>query len=488
MKFRFSESFTVGSEEDPWRTEGLRTGFFGAPGSGKSYCAAVFVEQFLDQGGTVVIFQPRAEWHTLKEHYGQVQVVGGPFNQDVPFIASEPKLYADAVVNQGISMVFYTGDIEDEGKLISFCSSFIIHLLRFEETVKRPILLVLEETQEYAPRSSQGHIAPPWVYNRMIKQFKDCFTQGRKLNVSPIAISQRPQEVNYTIRQLCNLTLYGKFAPQDINYIDKECLKPYRDKGLEVKANQLLDLVAGQWLVISGSRGGVISFTAKRKTPHGADTPRLEYVAPPSREVEKTITDLGKQLQAMLEKREAEKSELEKARRRIRVLETGLEDLKKKADIAGVLREGFKNGMEKGVLKGQRKGDLQALEKEVERLGGELKERDERVLRLIKSEERLEEIKKIIETPDQSRAGELGVKDHDVLASAVSGIVKNLPVYERKIYEHLSKHQGIAFTRYQIATANGIGVKSSRYGIALRRLKSLKLIEEAKEGFTAGKI
>jgi hypothetical protein len=497
VKLRFSKDFTIDSQAAPWRVEGLRIGFFGAPGSGKSYCAAVVVEQFLDQGGTVVVFQPRAEWHTLKHRYGQVQVVGGPFNQDVPFIASEPRLYADAVVHQGVSMVFYTGDVEDEEQLVKFASRFVSYLLRFEETVKRPILLVIEEAQEYAPRTSQGRVAPPWVYNRMIKQFKDCFTQGRKLNVSPIVISQRPQEVNFTIRQLCNLTLYGKFAPQDINYIDRECLKPYRDKGVAADASQLLDLQAGQWLIIHGAQAAVIDVTVKRRTPHGADTPTLEDVAPPSREVKQTVSDLGKRLQAMLEKRTAEKSELEKAKRKIRELERDVENLKKKADVAVALREGFQGmgtGGPEASSEGRKpkRGEMTSFyEGEIGNLTTQLKAKTQRVLQLEESLKEIQPLRDVLtallkpsieEIIDQKMGTS---QDKGVIPAAFpkADIVENLPRYENRIHHYLASHRGIAFSRYQIATALRIGPKSSRYTTALKRLTQLKLIKKTKEGY-----
>jgi fructose-specific phosphotransferase system component IIB len=340
MIFKFSDEFIVDSSLEPWSIEGIRLGFLGAPGSGKSYGAAVFIEQFLEQGGTLALFQPRAEWHTLREIF-PVTIVGGPYLQDIPLVSEEAKLYAEAVVKDGISMVFYTGDIEEEEKLVSFAESFIRHMLRMEETIKRPILLVLEETQEYAPRSSQGHIAPPWVYNRMIKQFKDCFTQGRKLGVNPVCLSQRPQEVNFTIRQLCNLVFYGKFAAQDISYIDKECLKPYRDKGLDIRGDQLLDLQKGQWIAIGPGFARQISIPPVRKTKHGADTPKLEYVAPLTSMIQATVSDLSRRLMEMLEKRGVEQSELEKAKRTIKSLQDTVEDLKRQVGLKEDLKTLF---------------------------------------------------------------------------------------------------------------------------------------------------
>lgn len=344
MKFKFSEKFQIDTSQEPYKTEGLRVGWYGAPGSGKSYgVAACLIEPLLEQGGTVVVFEPRAEWETLREKF-QVVVAGGPF-KDIPIVTSQPKLYADAVVNNGVSIIFNTGDIEDEEKLVQFVERFLGHLLRLEEKVRRPIFLVLEETQNYAPLSARGHIAPPWVYSRMIRQFKECFAQGRKLGISPIAISQRPQEINFTIRMLALISLYGKFAPQDIQYIDRECLKPYKQRGLKIESNQLLDLEKGTWLLISGSEAEITHFTAKRECSHFADTPKFDYVPPLMEEVQTTVNDLAKTLEKALEKERLEESKLEKAQRKIRQLEKQitegdkeLERLRTALEVAGKIK------------------------------------------------------------------------------------------------------------------------------------------------------
>ncbi len=337
MKFSFSRDFMIDTSEEPWRSEGLRTGVYANPGAGKSYTVALLVEQWLDQGGTVVVFEPRAEWHTLRQHY-PIQVVGGPFLQDVPLVASESALYARVVVEQGVSLVFYTGDIEDEEKLVEFTTKFIQQVLRLQEKHHRPLLLVVEEAQEFSPRSAQGHIAPPWVYSRMTKAFKDCFTQGRKLNICPVAISQRPQEVNFTIRQLANLVWFGGFSAQDVGYLDKEVFAHFRKNGVDVKAQDLLGVGRGEWLVIVGKRTHKVKVTEKRKTPHGADTPTLDYVQPVGEEVQRAVSALGEQLKAMLEKRAVEESELEKSKHRVRDLEKEVEDLQGKIKLGRDLR------------------------------------------------------------------------------------------------------------------------------------------------------
>ena len=322
MIFRFNEEFSIDTESEPFRREGLRVGLYGAPGSTKSYTAAAFlVEPFLEQKGTIIIFQPRAEWHTLKSRWPDVQVCGGPYNQDVPFVAAHPKLYAEAVVEHGISLVFYTADVPEEEKLINFVDRFLDHIMRLQEKKHRPLMIVAEEAHEYAPLSPKGRTSPPWVFNRMVKRCKDIWTGGRKLNIVPVGITQRPQELHFGIRQLCNLSLFGQFAPQDISYIERECLAPYRKEGLTLQAAELLGLHPGAFLVIHHHSAAQMTRTVQRLTPHGADTPSLTELPAASMETVQTITNLGGQLQELLAQEKEEESQVEGLKRRNRELE-----------------------------------------------------------------------------------------------------------------------------------------------------------------------
>ena len=383
MKFRFSPDLIIDSDVEPWRREGLRIGMLGGPGSGKSWNNSLIAEQFLRQGGTVVIFQPRDEYFTLKEKF-DILSVGGVHAKDMEFALTSPSIYAKAVVEDGISMIFYTSAAENEEKLVDWVSRFIRHVLNYQERHKRPLLLILEEAHEYAPRTATGHIAPPWVYNRMIKAFKDCFTQGRKLNIIAVASSQRPQELNFTIRQLANLSFYGKFSDQDIGYVDKECLKYVRKRGIEIDASRLVELGLGEWLVIMGKRTRFITVTEQRLTKHGAETPRLEYVVPRATKAKKTIDQLSKAVMEALQKEEAEKSELVKAKRKIRELTKKLEVAEEKARIKLSVKDMLQGDGDKEELAEKlataeetistQRRHLAESDKTIERLTGELEE------------------------------------------------------------------------------------------------------------------
>jgi len=349
MKLRLSPNFIIDSDTSPWNIEGIRLAIFGGPGSGKSWTAALLSEQWLDQGGTAVIFEPRAEYQTLKERY-DIVVFGGPYGKDMDFLPVTPKTYAKAVVEDGVSMIFYTSDVDEEDKLINFVSAFFKHLLKLQEIHKRPILLIIEESQEYAPRTTKGRTVPPWIFSKMIKAFRDCFLQGRKLNVSTIAVSPRPQDIDFGIRQLANLTLYGKFSRQDIGYIDRECFLPYRQKGEFTqaqiyKAHDLIDLPTAKWLMISGKEAKYIQVTEPRKTHHGAETPKLTYIAPRKQKTQKSIETLSQTLKFAVQEEQREQTELEKAKRKLKTLEDTLtekdkemESLKTALKVAGAIK------------------------------------------------------------------------------------------------------------------------------------------------------
>jgi len=456
MKFRLSDGFIVDSSEFPWSVEGLRMGFFGMPGSGKGHTCAIFIEQFLEQSGTVVIFEPRYEWETLKERF-PVQVAGGPY-ADVPLVSSQYRLYAEAVVKNGISIIFNTGDLEEE-ELVKFTEGFIKWLLKLEETTRRPIMLVIEESQEYAPKTAEGHILPPWTYKRMIKQFKDCFTQGRKLNVNPIIITQRPQELNFTIRMLCNVSLFGKFAAQDIGYIDRECLKPYRERGIHVKSDMLLDLPLGKWLAIHAGKAETISVTEQRKTPHGAITPKLEYVAPVSSEIKKTVTDLSKVLLEAIEKQKAEESEVEKQKRKNKELEQKL---------------GEKDEEIKELNIALKVAGSQKPQTVLQKVG-----REDSEIKAFVTSLRIE----LLETFDKEAEHFLGVTEKPKFQEGMSEDVakmwlEKLPTTcSKKVFGFLLEHRGMKFSKSQIALQTGYKAMGGVFWDAFRILKQNNLFK-----------
>jgi len=325
LKFVFN-GFVVDCEAEPWRSEGVRIAFYSAPGTGKSYTvAACVVEPFLEQGGTVVIFEPRSEWHTLRERYSVI-TVGGPF-KDVPLAVDQARVYADAIVEHGVSMVFDFSETEDKD-LVRFAAELLARLYTLQNVRRRPLLIFFEEMAEYAPLRTTGRTVEPWVYDRMKSRIVKIATQGRPLGFNLAFTSQRPAQLDFTVRMMANLSLYGKFHPRDLSDL-REVLKSY---DAPVKPEQCVNMPKGCWLAISAGEAKLITITAKRKTTHGADTPTLRTVAPIPEVAKAAVEELAAAIGKALEKQRQEESELEKAKQRIRELEAKLSEAQKKIE------------------------------------------------------------------------------------------------------------------------------------------------------------
>lgn len=321
MIFNFAKNLIVNSEKEPWKSEGIRIGWYSAPGTRKSYTAAAcIVEPFLEEGGTVVIFQPRSEWHTLKEKWGSVVVAGGPF-QDIPIATAQARVYAEAIVNNGVSMVFDFVETEEKD-LVRFAAELLARIFTLQNVVRRPLLLLIEEASDYTPLSARGKLVEPWIYDRMKSRIVKIATQGRPLGFMVVIISQRPAQLDFTVRMMCNLSFYGKFHPKDLNDI-KQVLSAY-DVPIKKMAEKCVTMPHGSWITITSEGATYLTIDAKRLTPHGADTPKLEYVAPRTEETEKAVTDLTETIRKALEKRRIEQSELQKEKQKVKKLENTL--------------------------------------------------------------------------------------------------------------------------------------------------------------------
>jgi len=325
LRFAFN-GFIVDCEAEPWRSEGIRIALYSAPGTGKSYTvAACIIEPFLEQGGSVVIFEPRSEWHTLREKYSII-TVGGPF-KDVPLAVDQARVYAEAIVEHGVSMVFDFSETEDRD-LVRFAAELLARLYTLQNVRRRPLLVFFEEMAEYAPLRTTGRTVEPWVYDRMKSRIIKIATQGRPLGFNLAFTSQRPAQLDFTVRMMANLSLYGKFHPRDLNDL-KEVLKSY---DAPVKPEQCVNMPKGHWLIISAGEAKLVAITAKRKTTHGADTPTLKTVAPIPEKAKAAVEELAAAISRALEKQHEEESELQKAKHHIRELEAKLSEAQREIE------------------------------------------------------------------------------------------------------------------------------------------------------------
>lgn len=477
MKLRLSEDYVI--DTDDYRKEGLRIAILAMSGHGKSNAAADIVEDVLDQKGQTIILEPITEWHTLKARYNNVVAVGGEF-QDLPLELDFAREYVHASLENGVNLVVNVSDLEEESEQRKFVADFLWNLYRSEQKYRRVIFLAVEEADTWAPQMWDQTSKQSLARVSLIAK------HGRKIGVFPIFITQRPADFHKSPLSQCNVILFGKFtsgadldSKSGVMYVVKKLHIPLEEK-------EIMSLETGEF--IAWDKFGVHRVKVrKRLCPHGADTPLVAPV-PFAAGVNETLGSLKESIEKALEARKSERSELDHLRAEVESKDRMIKELEKKADIAGALREGFKGSAETpkagfGVIVDQSQPDLalrvQALENELEsardirnRAHEDVEERNKRIT----------DLEGRIKVAQEALGAPITLSTATTSPSPNSDIVKGLPNYDRKIYDHLSKHRGISFTRYQISTATGIGAKSSRYDEALRRLKTLKLVEETREG------
>jgi len=480
MKFRFSPKLVVDSEKEPFKSEGIRIGFYSAPGTRKSYTvAACIVEPFLEEGGVVVIFQPRSEWHTLKEKWGSIVVAGGPF-QDIPIATQMARVYAEAIVNDGVSMVFDFSETEEQD-LVRFAAELLARIFTLQNVVRRPLLLLVEEAADYTPFSTKGKLVEPWIYDRMKGRIVKIATQGRPLGFMMVLVSQRPAQLDFTVRMMCNLSFYGKFHPKDLNDI-KTMLSAYEVEAKET-AEKCVNMPHGSWIAITSEGVTELSITAKRITSHGADTPRLEYTAPRTEETKKTVSELVEAIQKALEQERLEESELAKVKRKIADLER---DVKDRDEKISTLESALEVASRLEIKAPESKVDQQ----EVLRLREELEaEKSSKSIIVNDIQKFLQSLKiELDETFEKETEHFLGVKEE--AAKPPQGMSEDIAKMwleklpnpcSRNVFSFLLKHKGMKFTKSQIALQCGYSSNSGSFGSALSLLRKNNLVKTNRE-------
>ena len=464
MIFKFGKLLTD-TEKEPYRSEGLRIAFYSAPGTRKSYTvAACIIEPFLAQGGTVVIFEPKSEWHTLKQKYSSIIVVGGPF-QDIPLATNHAKVYADAIVQNGVSMVFDFTETEDK-ELVRFAAELLARIFTLENVARRSIVLFFEELSEYCPLSVKGKLVEPWIYERMSSRIVKIATQGRALGINIVSTSQRPAQLNFTVRMMMNLSLYGKFHPKDLTDI-KEVLSHYAlSVSPKEMATKCVDMPHGSWIAITSEGVTETKIETKRVTPHGADTPKVEYVAPMTDEAQRTMQELTKTITDALEQERAEESSVEKLKRQMGELQKELgEKLKKIDQLETALT--VKGSLQLDTNKAGDSETISRLSQELEQARREKAEIRDKLK---------EKVLKVFEEPSEKSF----VEKPEVMTDSMAKIwFEKLPTKASKsVFEFLLKHRGIKFTKPQIALQTGYkNTAGGTFGTAFKILKDNNLVK-----------
>ena len=156
-------------------------------GSGKTYCAAVLVEEMLKAGQTVVVADPVGVWWGLRSGAGgtgpglPVAILGGD-HADAPLAPEAGAAAADLAAEERLSLVLDLSHFTPPEQT-RFMTAFAERLYRRN---RLPLHLVLDEADQFVPQVPEAGQQPLlWAMNRIVRL-------GRARGLGVTLISQRP--------------------------------------------------------------------------------------------------------------------------------------------------------------------------------------------------------------------------------------------------------------------------------------------------------
>lgn len=173
-----------------------RVAILGRTGSGKTYTAAVLVEELLRIRTQVIIIDPLDVWWGIRssadgKRDGFAVVIFGGDHEDIPLREEDAKVIADAIVDHAFSCVLSISHLSQNGQR-RFMTDFAERLFhRKHETEKRtPLHIVIDEADAFAPQK------PMPGEQRMLGALQALVRRGRSRGIGTTLISQRPAVVS----------------------------------------------------------------------------------------------------------------------------------------------------------------------------------------------------------------------------------------------------------------------------------------------------
>ncbi|MEA3558822.1 MAG: DUF87 domain-containing protein [Candidatus Thermoplasmatota archaeon] len=187
-----------------------RTAVIGMSGSGKSHLIGVIAEELSEMGASFVIIDPEGEYSSLKEKY-EVVWAGNDPEADVKLTRSSSKKLAQTVVEQNARLILDTSYSDDSKEELDVISDFLDHFYELETKNKKPILVIVEEADRFAPQFG----------GEKVKRLLEISRRGRKRGIGLLIATQRPQMVDKNVLSQCGNQLIGKLRTKnDMKAVD----------------------------------------------------------------------------------------------------------------------------------------------------------------------------------------------------------------------------------------------------------------------------
>lgn len=273
-------------------------------GVGKTYTAAVMVEEMLKAGLHVAVVDPLGVWWGLrasadgKSEGLPIAVLGGDHG-DLPLTEDMGESVAHILTGSAVSLVIDLSHFRKaaQGRFMTAFAEALYHSNR------APLHLVIDEADGYAPQR------PMKGQERMLGAMEDIVRRGRSRGLGVTLITQRAAVINKDVlTQVEVLVALRTIAPQDRDAVDAWVKVHGTPEEREQMMSSLPSLPIGTaWF---WSPGWLDTFqqvqVRRRETFDSSATPKLgDQVAMPDKIAEIDLEALREQLAESLEKADA---------------------------------------------------------------------------------------------------------------------------------------------------------------------------------------
>ncbi len=250
---------------------------------GKSWTIRKICEEIFGKVG-LIILDPEGEYITLREKYPFL-IIG----KDIPLEVDSAEFLAEQVLKENISVIidFSTTDILDQQE---FTSKFINRFMALQTKLKKAYVLVVEETDEFAPEKGT-------YKSESLRSIINVAKKGRKRGIGLIVATQRPAFVSKFVISQCQNKIIGHTEWTGDLKVIKNFLQVSDEMITKIsKLNQGIFLFSGGFI-----DGDEFTKVGEVKTTHSGQTPIITL--PRTRQLKSIINKLSLSLPKIVEEK-----------------------------------------------------------------------------------------------------------------------------------------------------------------------------------------
>ncbi len=242
----------------------------GQSGSGKSYLVGVIVEELCKNNLPFVIVDTEGEYKSLKGMFNAIWV-GDEKGADVGLDVDYTRLFAESI-DKNVPVIFDVSEAMDKQ---SYVYKALSALYSLEEERRSPYLVVIEETDKFAPQ----------IVRPRVNAVEEISVRGRKRGIGLLVATQRPANVSKNVLAQCGYGFIGKLS---IDNDIKAVSILFEDKK---RLAEIPDLKTGTFMSFGLQNDGAIR-VKKRTVEHGGGTPLISLKQKTEIKMDKLIKEL----------------------------------------------------------------------------------------------------------------------------------------------------------------------------------------------------